>query len=109
MTKSITNLDQCLTTAEDVPIRLDTGGGLTVRRALLLLLGNHRCDAPGTFRVYEIAVRVRVAEDQLDLSEADHIFVQDVVEKAWQNAPFGAYTMAQLLRSVRGETPAGQA
>lgn len=98
----IENLDRILISTEGLPIKVDTGGHLTLRRTLLILLGAHRCGAPEVFRVYEVATKILAAEVQIDLSEADQAFLSDVVEKSWQVAPFGAFVMAQVIRTLRG-------
>lgn len=99
-TKKISNLDSLLTNSDDQPIRIDTGGQATIRKALLILLNNHRCSMLDTLRLFEVAVKIRVAGASAELSEADHAFVKDVLEKSWQTAPFGAYAMAQLHKAV---------
>lgn len=100
-TKQIQNLDRVIETADGSRVRVDTGDDFTVRRALLNLLGSHKCSAVESFRIYELAIRLRSAGDELELSEADHLLVKTVVEAGGQQA-FGGFILAQVYRAVIG-------
>jgi hypothetical protein len=98
--RRIGGLDTIVESALGGPVRTDRNESLTIRAALLICLNSHECSAVESFRVYEIAVRIRAADGAIDLSEADHAFVKDVVQKIGPRAIPGGFALAQVWRAV---------